>query len=226
MRPRTDLEYRLIPGPAATAPVYTLAAAFGGNVIPAELLRIGMLAAGAILVLVAPLSGRLASDPAAARVRRVLQSGVAVAGLALMAWAALPYLGRHASPHAAASTAAAPAAPSLQIDAVGLASSQLASCPLATAPQVPDGATASVEQMNAARTAFQRYDAATNTYVNCVDSAVARLAAELNKGVSPAELERLEAFGRSAHNTAIDQEQAVADRLNVQIRAFKARHPG
>jgi hypothetical protein len=194
--------------------------------MPLELLRIGMFGAGAILVFVALLSGRLAADPAAVRVRRALQSGVAVGGVVLMAWAALPYHGRHASHRVAASTTAAPAAGSSQIDAVALASSQLAACPLATAPKVPDGATASLEQMNAARTAFQSYDAATNTYVKCVDSAVERLAGELRGGASPAELQRLEAFGSSAHNTAIDQEQAIADRLNGQIRAFKARHPG
>jgi hypothetical protein len=198
-------------------------------VIPAELLRIAVFASGAILVLVAPLSGRLVADPAAVRVRRALQSGVAVGGLALMAWVALPYFGWRENPRAAAptlATAAASAPQSSPIDAVALASAQLEACPLALAPEVPDGATASVERINAARTAFKSYDAATNTYVSCVDSAVDRLAGELKKSASPDELERLEAFGRSAHNTAIDQEQAVADRLNVQIRAFKARHPG
>jgi hypothetical protein len=28
-----------------------------------------------------------------------------------------------------------------------------------------------------------------------------------------------------AHNTAIDQEKAVADQFNAQIRAYKAKHP-
>jgi hypothetical protein len=197
--------------------------------MPLELLRIGVFAAGAILVAVALLGGRGASGAPSAAFRRVLRSGVAVGGAALMAWGSWPYLSRHESPRAALPAPAAPAATaaaSSQIDAVALASSQLAACPLASAPQVPDGTTASREQMTAARVAFQSYDAATNAYAKCVDSAVQRLAAELGARVSPAELQRLEAFGSTAHNTAIDQEQAVADRLNAQIRAFRARHPG
>jgi hypothetical protein len=191
-----------------------------------ELLRIGMFAAGAILVLVALLGGRVASAPEEARMRRALRSGIAMAGVALMAWVAVPYLRRPASPRPSAAAAAAPAPGNSQIDAVALASSQLAACPLATAPTVPDGATASLEQMNAARAAFQGYDAATNAYLRCVDSAIERLAGELRGKAAPTELQRLDVFGASAHNTAIDQEQALADRLNVQIRLFKARHPG
>jgi len=191
-----------------------------------EPLSIGVFAAGAILILIALIGGRSAADPAAARVRRALRWGLAVAGAALMAWVALPYLTRHGSPRVPASTAQAPAASNPEVDSVALASAQLTACPLATAPHVPDGATASLEQMNTARSAFQSYDAATNAYLRCVDSAVEQLAREIKERASPAELQRLEAFGSSAHNTAVDQEQAVADRLNAQIRAFKARHGG
>lgn len=167
--------------------------------------------------------------------RRALQGVLAGAGVALVVWAAWPYLAPHGRARTALSTAApstavlstaTPTAPKgPQIDAVALASLRLAACPLAAAPQVPDGSTASREQMSAARTAFQNYDAATNGYAKCVDSAVQRLAGELKGKASTDEVQRLEQFGRSARNTAIDQEQAVADRLNGQIRAFKARQP-
>jgi hypothetical protein len=198
--------------------------------MPVEFFRIGLFAAGGILILIALLVGRFASDPAAARPRRGLQVAVAVAGVAVIAWAAWPYLVRHRAPAAPAPAAAigpttAPAATSPQIDAVALASQELAACPLATAPSVPDGSTASHAQMIAARTAFQSYDAATNAYTKCVDSAVDRLKSELRGKASPAELQRLQNFGTSAHNTAVDQDQAVADKFNGQIRIFKARHP-
>jgi hypothetical protein len=32
-------------------------------------------------------------------------------------------------------------------------------------------------------------------------------------------------FGDSAHNTAIDQEQALADKFNAQVRLYRSRHP-
>jgi hypothetical protein len=198
--------------------------------MPVESFRIGLFAAGAILILIALLTGRFSSGPAPARPRRGLQVGIAAAGVAVIVWTAWPYLVRHRVPAAPPPAAAiapttSPAAASSQIDAVGLASQELAACPLATAPSVPDGSTANRAQMTAARTAFQRYDAATNAYTKCVDSAVDRLQSELRGKVPPAELQRLQNFGTSAHNTAVDQDQAVADKFNGQIRIFKARHP-
>ena len=195
-----------------------------------ESFRIGLFAAGALLILFAFFLGRIASGPAAARPRYGLQVGVAVAGVAVLAWAGWPYLvGDHAAavpaPAAAIASATAPVAASSEVDAVSLASQALAACPLAIAPAVPDGNTATRAQMTAARTAFQSYDAATNAYTKCVDAAVDRLNSELRGKVSAAELQRLQGFGTSAHNTAVDQEQAVADKFNGQIRAFKTRHP-
>ena len=190
--------------------------------MPVESFRIGLFAAGAILILIALLIGRFTSGPAPARARarRRLQVAIAAAGVAVIVWTAWPYLVRHRAP-----AASPPAAASSQIDAVALASQELAACPLATAPSVPDGSTANRAQMSAARTAFQGYDAATNAYTKCVDSAVDRLQSELRGKVPPAELQRLQNFGTSAHNTAVDQDQAVADKFNGQIRIFKARHP-
>jgi hypothetical protein len=79
--------------------------------------------------------------------------------------------------------------------------------------------------MSSARQAFEAYDAATNAYTKCVDATVARVAAQQGRGAPPEELERLQAFGTTAHNTAINQEQGVAEQLNTQIRAYKAKHP-
>jgi len=197
-----------------------------GVPMPVEFFRISLFAAGAILILIALLVGRFAPDSTATRARRGLRVAVAAAGVAVIAWAAWPYLARPRVTPAPVPAAPAPPVPtSAPVDAVARASPQLAACPLATAPQVPDGGKASREQMNAARTAFQSYDAAINAYTKCVDSAVDRLTSELRGKASPAELQRLQDFGTSAHNTAIDQEQGVADRFNAQIRAYKARHP-
>ena len=77
----------------------------------------------------------------------------------------------------------------------------------------------------AAHTAFQAYDTATNNYTHCVDAAVERIVAQYKGTASPADIQSLEAFGNKAHDTAIDQEQAIGDQFNAQIRTFKARHP-
>ena len=91
-------------------------------------------------------------------------------------------------------------------------------------PPVPDGATASIEEMTAARAAFQAYDAATNSYVHCVDATIERLLRQYAGAASEDQVHSLQAFGRGAHDTAIDQEQSVADQFNLQIRAYKAQH--
>jgi hypothetical protein len=125
---------------------------------------------------------------------------------------------------AAPAPPASPAAPS--VDLVQLASSALEDCPESTAPQIPDGTKASSAQMKAAHAAFQAYDASINNYTKCVDAAVARIAAQYKGTASAEDIQSLEAFGGRAHNTAIDQEQAVADQFNTQLRAFKAKRPG
>ena len=79
--------------------------------------------------------------------------------------------------------------------------------------------------MITARSDFQAYDTATNSYVHCVDTTIDGIARKYSGVASADELNSLKAFGRGAHDTAIDQEQAVADRFNAQIRAYRAKHP-
>lgn len=197
--------------------------------MPAEY-RIALLVLGALLVVIAVfgarLFGRIPSTLAG-----TLRALIGVAGAALLAWILVPQLTSPAPPASPAAAAVAPAAPPTAAPAapvpgnlVRLAALAVQDCPVASAPPVPDGATATRNQMLAARTAFQAYDAAINTYIKCVDAAIE--ATRHSAGSAPdADLQALKAFGNSAHNTAIDQEQADADQLNVQVRAFKAKHP-
>jgi len=110
------------------------------------------------------------------------------------------------------------------LDLVEVASAALQACPRGTAPAVPDGATASREEMAAATAAFKSFDTATNSYVHCVDVTIERIASQ-NPGASQDDLHSLKEFGTVAHNTAIDQETAVANQLNEQVRGYKAKHP-
>ena len=68
------------------------------------------------------------------------------------------------------------------------------------------------------------FDAATNSYTHCVDATIERIASQ-HPGASHDDLHSLKEFGTVAHNTAIDQETAVADQLNAQVRSYKAKHP-
>jgi hypothetical protein len=187
-------------------------------------LRIGVLVLAALCPLVAVLSARILATALRTRSVPYVRIAGAVAGAALSIWALAGCARSQPQPQPQlASTPAAPLPPT--IDLLGTASLALAECPLATAPSVPDGATASLKEMTAARTAFQAYDGATNSYVHCVDSAIDRIAKQFASVASPDELHSLQTFGERAHDTAIDQEQAVADQFNSQIRTYKAKHP-
>ena len=207
-----------------------------------------LLAFGAVLVLGALLAGTV-GRAASAPVARVLRIVAGLAGVVLIGWSLVPVWQsyRTAPAPAAASTPAAPtpAAPPTSaenpalpvasaphpgpetspIELVQRASTALNDCQAPTAPQLPDGAQATLPQMNQARQAFQTYDAATNTYTRCVDEAVDHVAKQYGAGASVEGMKDLKAFGVRAHNAAIDQEQSVAEQLNTQVRTYNAKHP-
>lgn len=182
--------------------------------------RVALLAAGVLLLLAALVGGRALGTHVSAAVRTGLRLGVAVLGITLLAWTLPSYRGAPATP-----ADAAPPHPAMPVDLVRLASADVAACSLPSAPSLPDGDSASLQQLSAAHQAFEAYDAATAAYTKCVDAAIERVAKQQGSSASAADLQSLRTFGTTAHNTAIEQEQAVADHFNSQIRAYKAKHP-
>jgi len=185
--------------------------------------RVGLLVLGVVLVLFAILGGWILRS-ASAGLRRALRVVLGIAGIALVAWFLAPYAGGLRAPLQTAPAAAAQH-PGMPPDLLRLATSELGACSLPSPPVLPDATTATGPQMAAARQAFETYDAATNAYAKCVDAVIARITREQQNSASADDLKRLAVFGTTAHNVAIDQEQAVANQFNSQIRAYKARHP-
>jgi hypothetical protein len=191
-------------------------------------IRMGFVVVGVMLLVAALLGGTLLGSAAASARGKLARILLGAAGIALLAWALASGMAGHAQPaaHAVAVPAAAPrVAPPTSADLVQAASAALTACTLTDAAPTPDGASASREQMGTARSAFQAYDAATTAYTQCVDSAVERIAQQFTGRATEADLQDLRNFGARAHNVAIDQEQAAADQLNTQVRAYKAKHP-
>jgi hypothetical protein len=215
---------RLILRPRAILPPrLTLGFVWKCKVVSPEF-RIAMLVLGVLLLLVAAFGGLLfgRAAPAAGRLVRVLAG---IGGAAVLGWILVPQLTAPAPTVSPAVTNPEPApAEPAPVDVMRIATLALEDCPLPTAPSLPEGATATKKQIAAAREAFQAYDAATNTYLKCVDAAM-ESARKSAGSASEADLETLKTFGTSAHNTAIDQEQAVADQLNTLVRAYNAKHP-
>jgi hypothetical protein len=104
------------------------------------------------------------------------------------------------------------------------AGSAYADCPYPAAPEkLPDGASATLEDMVAGQKAVKAYDNAIKDYVSCIDKELEDAIAKAGDKLKPeqkADMQRVEA---QKHNAAIDQDQSVADRFNEQIKLFKAR---
>jgi hypothetical protein len=114
--------------------------------------------------------------------------------------------------------------------AVLSAGTAYADCSYPTPPDhIPDGNTATLQEMVEAQKSVKEYDKAINAYVACIqlerNDAVGKVAkpgekptAEQKKAMD--DMERVEI---QKHNAAIDQLQSVADRFNVQVKVYKAK---
>jgi hypothetical protein len=99
-----------------------------------------------------------------------------------------------------------------------------ADCPYPPAPaKIPDGATATMEDMLAGQKAVQSYDKAITDYVTCIDKELKDSIAKAGDKLKPEQKADMEKVEAQKHNAAIDQEQSVAYRFNEQVKAFKAR---
>jgi hypothetical protein len=106
-----------------------------------------------------------------------------------------------------------------------------ADCSYPTPPdRLPDGNTATLEQMVTAQKAVKEYDKAINAYIACIqlehNDAMAKIAKPGEKP-TPEEKKNMDDMERvevQKHNAAIDQLQSVADRFNEQVKVYKAKN--
>jgi hypothetical protein len=99
-----------------------------------------------------------------------------------------------------------------------------ADCTYPAAPgKIPDGASATMDDMIAGQKAVQGYDKAIGEYVACIDKELQDAEAKAGDKLKPEQKADMEKVEAQKHNAAIDQEQSVADRFNEQVKVFKAR---
>ena len=89
----------------------------------------------------------------------------------------------------------------------------IASCVPPVAPEIPDGGTASTEQMVTDQTRVKTFVAAGQTYIACVD----RVADDKERVLQERNAAIVE------HNRMVGEMERLANDFNAQIRAFKAR---
>jgi hypothetical protein len=92
-----------------------------------------------------------------------------------------------------------------------------AACEAPPPVPLPDGATATREQMLAAQAQVRAYQTAMNEFLACVDSEL-----EAEGEQAPEEFKSLMV---ARHNAAVAEMEGVADAFNTQLRAFRAANP-
>ncbi len=85
-------------------------------------------------------------------------------------------------------------------------------CRLPPAPsKIPDGSTASQQEMVTAMETIKQYNNDVQTYLKCLDFEARQ------SQISPGDQVTL-------HNAAVEQLSHVADQFNEQVRTFKSKH--
>jgi uncharacterized protein YfkK (UPF0435 family) len=97
-----------------------------------------------------------------------------------------------------------------------------ATCIYPRAPAaLPDGATATYEEMVTAQKAVKQFNDDINAYNACLDLEMTNF--EKSGQYDENRLTELRAMQAKKNNAAVDEVQAIADRFNEQLRIFKAR---
>src|ERR1700753_367840 len=91
---------------------------------------------------------------------------------------------------------------------------------------LPDGNTATLQEMVEAQKAVKEYDKAINAYVACIqlEHDDALKLAKPGETPTPEQKKAMDEIVVRKHNAAIDQLQSVADRFNEQVKVYKAKN--
>ncbi len=109
-----------------------------------------------------------------------------------------------------------------------LAGPAFADCSYPPPPaKLPDGNTATMQEMLDAKKAVTQYNKDINAYVACIklehDAAVTKVG-DKPTPEQKADMARMEQVEVQKNNAAVDQLQSIADRFNEQVRIYKAKH--
>lgn len=105
--------------------------------------------------------------------------------------------------------------------AVALTGSAQADCNFPKAPDsIPDGKTASEQDMISAMSAFKQYNTEVDAYLSCLDT---ETEAKVKEAGAASAIMQLKAIQQKKRSSASDERQAKVNTFNEQVRAFKAR---
>ncbi len=110
--------------------------------------------------------------------------------------------------------------------AFGLAAHAQATCVYPQSPTPPpNGATATRDEMVAAKHDFDRYNGEMNVYLDCLNLEISAAPKDPAK-LTPDEKKKADQENKilvQKHNAAVDELQAVVGKFNEQLKIFKAK---
>ena len=87
---------------------------------------------------------------------------------------------------------------------------------------MPDGATATKDEMIAGQKSVKQYMADMDTYLACIEADEAQAVIELGEIDEDTSRQRAEMFNKK-YNAAVEEMNLVAEEFNIQVRTYKAR---
>ena len=90
--------------------------------------------------------------------------------------------------------------------------------------KLPDGNTATMQEMLDGKNAVTQYNKDINAYVACIKLEHETAVTTAGDKLTPQQKTDMEKIEVQKNNAAVDQLQSVADRFNEQIRIYKAKN--
>lgn len=99
-----------------------------------------------------------------------------------------------------------------------------AECVYPKAPaSIPDGKTATEEEMLSGMRAVKDYNAQVTAYLNCLDMQMQTDISAAGTEAPPETLAQIKAINAKRHNAAVEELESHAARFNEQVKAYKTR---
>ena len=105
-----------------------------------------------------------------------------------------------------------------------LATAANAECTYPKEPSnMPDGATATQDQMVEGMKAVKEYNNQVTTYLSCLDEEMNARVEAAGPDAPADQIEQIKAIHTKRHNAAVEELEAHAARFNEQVKVYKAR---
>lgn len=109
--------------------------------------------------------------------------------------------------------------------ALGSTISLAGECVQPSAPELPDGAKAAMEDMLAGQQAVKAFQSSNLEYMACLEKENAAAQAAMPEGSDEEKKAAQEKSFNDAYNAAVSQEEEIAGQFNTEIREYKAANP-